>query len=213
MIEGFFGDDLDGLEVHGPPGDHNNPAHHTYFSIDRLSESNTNIILGDEARANDIFLDSIFSTWASGENDIGLLAGDDLDALILDDITVGPGVLDSGTKENPGDIALFSLSQFSPTVLNGGTNCANDPISVSSSDVLVTNFGGCFDIFATANQMGLRVDDNIDALDIAGIIPEPSTFSLVALGLAGLGLARNRRRHACLSSADLGPARRGFRSD
>lgn len=180
LIEGFFGDDLDGLEVHGPPAP-------TYFSID--AQSITNITLGGGTTANDIFRGSFsLAPWASGEVDIGLDFDDDLDALVLDDISVGPGVLDPGE-----DIGLFSLSPFSPTVLGGGVNCANQAITVSPADVLITFFDGCFDVFATATSMGLRVDDNIDALDT--VVPEPSTLSLVALGVAWFAVARRRGQH------------------
>jgi hypothetical protein len=168
LIEGFFGDDLDGLELHGGPEP-------TYFSIDLLSATNG---FGSGGLADDIFLGGVSNPWALGEVHIGLNPLDDIDALALDDISILPGVV------NPGDIALFSLSPFSPTVLAG---------TVGPGDVLITFFDGSFSVFASANQMGLRLDDNLDALDV--VVPEPSTFSLVVLGGACLALRRHWRRH------------------
>ena len=108
MTPGFFGDDLDALDMSGASG---GP---TYFSIDALSETNG---FGTAGLADDLLISGGgfgFATYADGVNDIGLVDGDDIDALMLFD-QVNPGVLDPGE-----DMALFSLSSFSPSVLTAG---------------------------------------------------------------------------------------------
>lgn len=81
----------------------------------------------------------------------GLLAGDNIDSLVMwDRVTLG--------FADPGfDFALFSLAPGSPTLaMIGG----------SPADIFVTNFGGGFCLFAPANQLGLLVGDNVDGLDV-----------------------------------------------
>jgi hypothetical protein len=177
LTPGFFGDDLDGLELDTTPP-------HVYFSIDALSASNS---FGAGSLANDLFIDTFPQLFASGELHIGLAAGDDLDALVLDD-TFQPGVL------NPGiDRALFSLSPFSPSTFTFTGNpyapCVRD--FLSPADVCVTDFTGGFALWATAADIGLRPDDNVDALDT---VPEPTTIVFMALGCVGLVVYRYRFR-------------------
>jgi hypothetical protein len=175
LTPGFFGDDLDGLEL-----DTNPP--HVYFSIDALSASNG---FGVGNLANDIFIDTFPLLFASGELDIGLAPGDDLDALVLDD-TFQPGVL------NPGiDQALFSLSPFSPSAFTLTGNPYAPCVSefLSPADICFTDFRGGFSPWAAAGEIGLRPDDNVDALDT---VPEPATIVLMALGLVGLVVHRYR---------------------
>lgn len=167
---GLFGDDLDSLATVGGPG--------TYFSIDALSASNG---FGAGDLANDIFLDDLMNLYAEGMTHIGLDPLDDLDALILDD-RFQPGVL------NPGrDRALFSLTTFSPNTFTSGLGL------FSPSDVLFTDFTGRFSRFAAASELGLRDDDELDALDT---IPEPGSSWIFAVMLCWLALASHtvRRR-------------------
>jgi hypothetical protein len=163
---GFFGDDVDGIELNSDPGAG------IYFSIDDLSASNG---FGSGSKANDIFLNHISHVFASGEDDIGLLRDDDLDALVLDD-RFNHGTLDFGV-----DRAWFSLSKFSPSVLSG---------AYAPGDILVTNFTGGFGIFARAETIGLRPDDELDALDT---VPEPGvTLWITALLSSALVFKRRR---------------------
>jgi hypothetical protein len=166
LQHGFFGDDIDGLERDSDPGSG------IYFSIDSLSASNG---FGSGALANDIFLNQFGSVFASGEDDIGLLPDDDLDALVLDDFD-NHGVLDPGI-----DKALFSLSKFSPSVLSG---------NFSPGDILITHFTGSFSIFAHAEDIGLRHDDELDALDT---VPEPGDLVWITALLSCTLVWRRRR--------------------
>lgn len=96
--------------------------------------------------------------FAFGEAHIGLDPADDIDALLLND-TFEPGVL------NPGiDQALFSLSSFSPNTLTSGTGV------FSPGDILFTDFMGDFSLWAFASDIGLRDDDELNALTV----PEPA---------------------------------------
>ena len=47
----------------------------------------------------------------------------------------------------------------------------------------MTQFNGNFDVYLTANQIGLRDDDELDAL----AIPEPAAWVVVVTGLAFCG--------------------------
>ena len=79
----------------------------------------------------------------------------------------------------------------------GFDNCGGDPTGAFCNWTAVgvafagtaksINFGG------TANQTGF---DNITFGADVPVIPEPSTYALMALGLAGIGLATRRRRSA-----------------
>jgi hypothetical protein len=153
LTPGFFGDDVDALAME----DKGNSIF-TYFSIDDFSASN---FLG--AYSSDIILskdgEKSFSIFADGFFDIGLEDTDDIDALALYDV-VNPGTLDPGE-----DLALFSLSSFSSSLLRG----------FSPADILFTDFTGDFSRFASAAEIGLDVWDELDALDTVNV-PEPLTI-------------------------------------
>lgn len=176
----FFGDDLNGLEL-----DTENPLH-TYFSIDQLSASN---LFGALDLANDIFLDTFPNQFASGESHIGLDMLDDLDALVLDDF-FEPGVLNPGV-----DRALFSLSPFSPSTFTFTGN-AYDPGekgALSPADILFTDFTGSFRLWASAAAIGLRDDDNVDALDT---VPEPASSVMWVTAFTGFAFYLGFRRRS-----------------
>jgi hypothetical protein len=153
VTPGFFGDDVDALAME----DKGNSIF-TYFSIDDFSASN---FLG--AYSSDIILskdgEKSFSIFANGFSDIGLEDTDDIDALALYDV-INPGILDPGK-----DLALFSLSSFSSSLLGG----------FSPADILFTDFTGDFSRFASAAEIGLDVWDELDALDTVNV-PEPLTI-------------------------------------
>ena len=82
---------------------------------------------------------------------IGLLAGDDIDSLVMWD----RGVLG---VPNPGvDFAVFSLAPGSPTLAMFG---------LSPAMLFVTDFGGGFCPFVASPQLGLQPADNVDGLDV-----------------------------------------------
>jgi hypothetical protein len=102
---------------------------------------------------------------------MGLAASDDLDALCLmkaglpSSVTVIPGLGPPGVPESGGatqfDYAIFSLAKNSPSLVSLGA---------SPGDLFVTDFstirspGTSPAIFSTADQIGLRVDDELNAL-------------------------------------------------
>lgn len=187
LIQGFFGDDLDALEL-----DTDRP--HVYFSIDQLSSSNG---FGTDHLANDIFCDFLVAMgdggcfdrkFAEGEMHIGLAPLDDLDALVLWDI-YEPGVL------NPGiDKALFSLSTFSPSTFtySGSDYSFCTAGQMSPGDICMTTFEGSYSPFVSAADLGLRDDDELNALDTVSV-PEPTTLALMGLGLFGIAYQLRRK--------------------
>src|SRR5205814_2224414 len=66
LQSGFFGDDVDGIELDTDP---NHEGKGIYFSIDQLSASNG---FGAGSLADDIFLNSLLTPFAEGTTDIGL---------------------------------------------------------------------------------------------------------------------------------------------
>jgi hypothetical protein len=165
LAPGFFGDDLNALELDSSP----NPF--TYFSIDQLSATN-GFGLGD--LADDILLSDgsgSLGIFAEGDS-MGIDDFDDLDALVLWDV-FEPGVL------NPGiDQALFSLSTFSASAFTFTFNAYRPGVkgSLSPADILLTDFSGDFSLWASALDLGLDPLDELDALDTieaVSKVPEP----------------------------------------
>jgi len=170
LTPGFFGDDLDALSIDGAADPY------TYFSVDFHSALNG---FGQAGIAADILVsdgNGLYSTYATRLM-MGLQAGDDLDALAL----LEDGELDEVADEGE-DKALFSLSSFSPTVIGGG---------ISPGDVLITDFKGSFTVWKNAAAIGLRDDDELDALDT---IPEPATLLLFVAGIVFCRVGRSRER-------------------
>jgi hypothetical protein len=195
---GTDGDDLDALDLDTPL----NPEF-VFFSVDFLSFphlDNRNDILVSKRDGN-------FRIYAEGVADIGIDEKDDLDALILWDVTVKEdgtvipipnGVLDPGY-----DMALFSLNTFSPSTFtfSGNEYIAGKKGNLSPADILFTDFQTEFEVmpgqkqkftlWASALDIGLFPDDDVDALDT--VIPEPSSsIALIALGTLGTGSALKR---------------------
>lgn len=180
LTPGFFGDDLDSVELDSLP------MPFTYFSIDSLSATNG---FGAGGLASDILISDgsgSFGVFADGFSDIGLFNEDDLDALILQD-NCSFGVLDPGC-----DIALFSVSTFSPSAFTftGNPYIPGVQEFLSPADILLTSFTGSFSLFAEAEAIGLFPDDEVDALDTlppSPPIPESaSTIGLLLLGTLGI---------------------------
>jgi hypothetical protein len=100
-----------------------------------------------------------YAIFASGVQDIGLLPGDDLDALCLADSNeVG--------RLNLGDKALFSLADGSPSLVAGANPNMPGGGPFAPGDVFFTDFTGVIKLYATANHLGLLPRDELDALDI-----------------------------------------------
>jgi len=129
-----------------------------FFSVDRYSPQ----ILAGRCSPADILVTRgpvrDYAIYANAHT-MGLDAdADDVDALVLSD--VGKlGWLDPGRDE-----ALFSLAPGSLSL---------SAIGASPADVFYTKFDGTFSIYATAGEIGLLEDDNINALDISHFHEEP----------------------------------------
>lgn len=139
-------DNIDGVELDGMDltGDqfHDLDA---YFSLDAASPS-----LGAASPA------TLFYTPAGGATGIfanpgllGLVGGDDIDALVMWD----RGVI--GVVDPLVDLVLFSLAPGSPSLG-----------AASPAAIFVSDFAGGFCPFTAANQLGLRAADNVDGLDV-----------------------------------------------
>jgi hypothetical protein len=119
--------------------------------------------------------------YADGMMDIGLFGDppnvfDDIDALALADITVEDpdngvfipkpdGLLDPGFDE-----ALFSLAPGSAT-LAGNDGVFGTADDLSAADVFYTDFTGSFSLWTDSGSLGLRFQDNLNALDVVPCMP------------------------------------------
>ncbi|MAE66990.1 MAG: hypothetical protein CMJ18_22245 [Phycisphaeraceae bacterium] len=180
LTPGFFGDDLDALELDDLRGSL------TYFSTDFFSFAiDPGTILVSDGTGT-----GTFDVFANPQT-MGLDPFDDLDALALSDV-FEPGVL------NPGiDLALFSLDTFSPSTFTGSGNTYMPGVtgSLSPADILVTDFTGSFSLWEPAANLGLRSDDELNALDtVAEAVPEPLTPVLAGIALLSLLGYQGRRR-------------------
>lgn len=148
-------DNIDAVELDDldPSGDRVHDVG-VYFSLDPASPS-----LGGGSGANLFFAPPGAAKVAfSLAGNVGLLAGDDIDALVMWD-RGAIGVM------NPGlDIAVFSLTPGSPSRAgaDGVLGTADD---FSPGDLLVTDFAGFFCIYTRPGQLGMLATDNIDGLD------------------------------------------------
>jgi hypothetical protein len=187
LIPGFFGDDLDALDLDTP----SNPEF-VFFSVDFLSFPHLD-------HQDDILVNNIDSVYADGVSNIGIDNDDDLDALILWDVTVkedGTVIPVPNGVLNPGyDMALFSLNTFSPSTFTfSGTDYIPGVKGfLSPADILFTDFTGGFSLWASAPEIGLFPDDEVDALDTVPVPESSSSIALIALGTLGAGSALKRK--------------------
>lgn len=146
-----------------------------YWSVDIASLSTAPY---SGASAADIFVGGFAGgpiVYAS-ESSLGLLPGDELDALQVYDLGI-PGVFDAP------DIVLFSLDPTSTSLATLG---------VSPGDILMSGAGGFLGTLIPDVALGLSPGDNLNALSVSHI-PEPGTLGL----LSALVLAVLARRRRC----------------
>jgi hypothetical protein len=188
-------DDADGIEVTefkfaNPNAQRSYPI---FFNFDPQSPSMQadNNVNHENWRSSDVLVTPVGSqtptVFAAAET-MGFGSNDVIDGLAVYD-TNDNGVLDVGT-----DVAVVSLRNGSPFLANN---------NLTGGDMLVTNFNGSSQLYASHTDMGLLASDEIDGLDvdyrtgeslayglIVSAIPEPTTLAL----LAGVGMLALRRR-------------------
>jgi hypothetical protein len=161
-----LGDDVDALSSPTGPD--------IYFSIDTFT-SNSKFGAGDNA--SKIFAGSLSSVFADAVI-IGIDPLDDIDALVLLDLGTR-GVVDPGI-----DVALFSLGRTSPSTFTSSGNSYSPGVlgSLSPADILISDFTGSggVSLFAPAADLGLKPDDNVNALSVAAT-PEPTSYLIWSL--------------------------------
>jgi hypothetical protein len=171
-------DDMDALELLPfdlTPGDqrlvHNTPI---YFSLDPISPSLTNL---PGYSAADILVSlptmASFNLFAQDVS-MGLNQqawGDDVDALAVWDYEQ-LGVADPGI-----DVALFSLAPGSP-FLSGPDFVPGTADDFSAADIFVTDFNGSNVVYLQFRTIGMRFEDNVDAIDVEPewLLQEPLDF-------------------------------------
>lgn len=147
-------DNLDGVELDDldPSGDLVHDLG-VYFSLDAASPS--------AASPSDIYFSApgaaAFATFAADWR-LGLNANNNVDALVIWDRTQ-IGIVDPGV-----DLALFSLAPGS-AALAGPDGVAGTADDFSAADIFVTGFTNTFCLYTRFGQLGMRFQDNVDALD------------------------------------------------
>ncbi len=174
--------------------------------------------------SQDIFRSDVTDIFADGFLDIGLsfLNLDDIDALALFRPSVGPGrrgqnalargpLLSPNLIINPAnggftfdpnddadflgidafisgvmtDLALFSLTPDSATL---------QALGLSAADIFITDFDGTFTLFASAESLGLRFEDNVDGLDSIAVDEPRSLLGTLFVTLVSLSVIRRRSK-------------------
>ena len=165
-------DDIDALENQPPLFVDNNgdgvpdPGKRVFFSLQTGSPTLVGPMTADDIL---LYLSGVISIYADGVTNIGLLPGDDVDALCLFDKGYN-ATLDPGTTTMPpapflSDLALFSLAPGSPTLMGANPKL---PGGGSPADIFITAFDGNFLVFSNAANLGLLTTDNVDALKCMG---------------------------------------------
>lgn len=182
-VSGGLGHDLaiDQADLGLLPGDELNGASDGEFGTDPIYYTGSN--------SANIFYQSISNLFASA-TDLNLSNLDDINALVVWDDN-NDGVF-NGT-----DQILFSLDRNSALLLSNP--------AWSAADVFSLKYGGAITLFASHEDLGLRFEDNLDALELISgdkkDIPEPTTtIGLFSLSAAALLMNRKRSKTLRLNS-------------
>ncbi len=152
-----------------------------YFTMDAASPTLTSEYhaSGQQWQASDILFTPVGSNTPVlflDNGDLGLAEDDVIDGLAVWDAgDVGSADID--------DAVLLSLAPGSPFLT------ANN---FSPADIFVATVAGAFELYLSAEDLGLLPTDNVDALDVGSalvIVPEPT-----ALALAGIAVMLGGRR-------------------
>lgn len=192
---GLFRDgDVDAMDLRGTVLSGGSPTGIVFTSFSTGSAS------GAGLSGADVLLGGLASPLYAPSVSLGLLPGDDIDALVVFDN--GDGIFSPGI-----DIVLFSLAPSSPTLTSvdpiGGLLVMNEGdilIDDASAVALLGSLGGSAGILHTAESLGLFTtrggapsNGNLNALDLAAVVPEPATGCMLALGCMGLAWLSGRR--------------------
>jgi hypothetical protein len=161
----------------------------SYFSLDPASATANGVLPGDVlvnlAPPGGPFV--VYATAAA----LGLAAGDDIDALAVNEAAGGRGTWD------PGDSIYLSLTPASPSAAGLGGPAA----------IVQVHSGSGPAVWATPGQLGLLATDNLDALtvydpSVAGGIPTLTEWGLIVLVLLlAIGLTLVWGRQPALATA------------
>ena len=181
------GDDVDGWDTRIP-----GLIPPIYFSLDFASAAAAGVAPGDILLAPPVPGYAAVGPGGiyAGMPAMGLVPGDDIDALVVLENDGVPGVFTPGV-----DFIMFSLAPGSPTLGGFGISAADILVDAGGAGPLgVPTVGGVGTpgMLVPAGGLDLAFADNLNALDIRVTIPEPGTFSLLGLSLGGLLLRRRR---------------------
>lgn len=181
------GDDVDALDLRLAPVPVPGLGPSIFWSVDPATAGGVGVYVGLGATAADVFwspalvgYSGVPTVYAPAAL-LGLLPGDDIDALVWFEDDVG-GMGSPGPT--PDDVAIFSLTPGSPTLAALGYLPGT-----GGADLFITKPGGAVSVFAPAGALGLLPDDDINALDV---VPEPNVLALIGLGAIASTLRRRR---------------------
>ncbi len=187
--------DFEGIGDFNPVGDYYNGGGGTNYGVS-FSEATLALVDSDAGGsgnfANEPSADTIMFFLDANNAVLNVAAGFDTgfsfyySSSTAASVTVYDGL--NGTGNVLGTLALTA---------QGFDNCGGDPsgdfCNWTAVGVAFAGTAKSIDFGGTANQTGF---DNITFGSDVPVIPEPSTYALMALGLAGIGFVARRRRSA-----------------
>lgn len=142
----------------------------------------------DDGVVEQLFIESSLASGISFGSSVG-----------VGDVAFGTGQvggnLPGGT--NVGFVEAFNISASNPAPRRGIGRHDQDDTSPQSGTFLITFTGGDFQAFVDDLRIGVHVigyESGGSEAFLSSAVPEPGTLSLIAVGLAGLGMHRRARR-------------------